>query len=189
MMRPSASLTPVARPFLTLISFTSAPVMISPPPASTTRASAFTKRHRPADRQCEAGDIGENRREHDAGAGHVLGGDDVHIRGEQRADALVDEMLAHHAEQIVLGVREQLLRLRPAQPVDELLARHRRVVEQRGQQRPHLDTIGMPELAEGLGVLLGKARQRGAGLVEILVDHDRRCRRGTTAACCTGGSI
>ncbi len=43
MKRPSASLTPVARPPSTLISFTSAPVTTSPPPASTTRASAFTK--------------------------------------------------------------------------------------------------------------------------------------------------
>ena len=42
MKRPSASLTPVARPLLTLISLTSAPVMTSPPPASTTRASACT---------------------------------------------------------------------------------------------------------------------------------------------------
>ena len=40
MKRPSASLTPVARPPLVLISFTSAPVITSPPPASTTRASA-----------------------------------------------------------------------------------------------------------------------------------------------------
>ena len=42
MTLPSASLTPVARPLLTTISFTSAPVMTSPPPASTTRVSAFT---------------------------------------------------------------------------------------------------------------------------------------------------
>ena len=54
--------------------------------------------HRPADRQCETGDIGENRREHDAGARDILGGNHVHIRSKQRADALIDEMLAHHAE-------------------------------------------------------------------------------------------
>ena len=42
MNRPSASLTPVARPLSTLISFTSASVTTSPPPASTTRASAAT---------------------------------------------------------------------------------------------------------------------------------------------------
>ena len=37
---------------------------------------------RTADRQSEARDIGENRREYDACAGHVLGRDDVHIRRE-----------------------------------------------------------------------------------------------------------
>ena len=130
------------------------------------------QRHRAADRQREARDIGEDGGKHDAGAGHVLGRDHVHIRREQRADALVDEMLAHDAEEVVLRVREQLFCLGAAQPVDELLARHRRVVEQRHQQRPHLLAIGMPERPEGLGVLLRKAGERRAGLVEILVDDD-----------------
>ncbi len=74
----------------------------------------------------------------------------------------------------MLGVREQFLGLRAAQPIDELLARHRRVVEQRGQQRPHLDAVGLPEHTEGLGILSGKARQRRTSLVNIFVDDDPR---------------
>ena len=81
-------------------------------------------------------------------------------------------MLAHDAEQIVLGMREQLFRFGAAQPVDQLLARHRSVVEQAGQQRPHLEAIGVPERAERFRILLREVRQRGAGLVEILVDRD-----------------
>ena len=58
-----------------------------------------------ADRQREAHDVREDGGKHHAGAGLVFGGDDVHVRREQRADAVVVEMLAHHAEQVVLGVR------------------------------------------------------------------------------------
>ena len=72
----------------------------------------------------------------------------------------------------MLRVRQQFFRLRTAQAVDDLLARHRRVVHQRHQQRPHLDAVGVPQIAEGRGVLLGKARQRLAGLVEVLVHGD-----------------
>ena len=54
---------------------------------------------------------------HDAGARHALGGDDVHVGREQRADAVVVEMLAHHAEQVVLGMRQELLGLRAGQAV------------------------------------------------------------------------
>ena len=89
----------------------------------------------------------------------------MHIGREQRTDTLIDEMLAHDAEQVVLGMRKQLFRLRAAEPIDQLLARHRRVVEKRNQQRPHFLAIGMPEPAEGFRVLPGKTRERGAGLV------------------------
>ena len=112
------------------------------------------QRHCAAGRQREARDIGEDGGKHDAGAGHILGRDHVHIRREQRTDALVDKMLAYDAEEVVLRVRQQLFCLGTAEPVDELLARHRRVVEERHQKRPHLLAIGMPERPEGLGVLL-----------------------------------
>jgi hypothetical protein len=96
----------------------------------------------------------------------------VHVRREQGADALVDEVLAHHAEQVVLGVAEQLLAFRPGQRLDDLLARHRRVVEQRCHQRPQLDAVRVPQFAERLCVLLGETRQRFAGQIEVAVDDD-----------------
>ena len=130
---PSASLTPVARPLLDDDLFHVGAGDDGAAAGLHHARKRIHQRHRPADRQRETGDVGEDRREHDAGAGDVLGRDHVHIRGEQRADALIDEMLAHHAEQIVLGVRQQFLGFRPAQPVEQLLARQRRVVEQRGQ--------------------------------------------------------
>ena len=111
------------------MSFTSAPVTISPPPASTMRASASGSDTAPPTGSVKLAIVGEDGGKHDAGAGHVLGRDHVHVGREQRADALVDKMLAHDAEEVVLGVRQQLFCLGTAQPVDELLARHRRVVE------------------------------------------------------------
>src|SRR5512135_357133 len=81
-------------------------------------------------------------------------------------------MLAHDAEEVVLGVREELFRFWSAQSVNELLARQRCIVEQRYQQRPHFLAVDMPQRTECLGVLLGETRKRGAGPVEILVDDD-----------------
>src|SRR5215475_10914429 len=115
-VRPSHSLTPVARPLATLSSFASAFVMISPPPAPTTRA---------ADRQCKAGDIGKDRRKDDSRAWYIFGRDHVHIGREQCSNAFVDKMLPHDTKEIVLGMRKQFFCLGSAQPVDQLLARHR----------------------------------------------------------------
>ncbi len=126
---------------------------------------------RPAHRQGELHDVGEDQREHDAGARHALGGDDVHVRGEQRADAVVVEVLAHHAEQVVLGVREEFPGLRAGQPVPEPIDRKRRVEGERGEQRAHADRVGVVELAEGPGVARGEPRQRRAGPLHVLVDH------------------
>src|SRR5215469_12830157 len=63
---------------------------------------------------------------------------------------------------------------RTAQPFNELLARHRRVVQQRHQQRPHFLTIGVPKRTKSLGILPGKTRKRGACPFEVLVDDDSR---------------
>src|SRR6516225_1507187 len=125
-----------------------------------------------ADRQCELHDVGEDEREDNAGAGHAFGRYNVHVRGEQRADAVVFEMLAHHAEQVVLGVREELLGLRAREAILELVDRKRRVEGDRGEQRAHLHGIKEMQLTEGLGVARRESRERSAGLVEVLVDDD-----------------
>src|SRR5262249_8928117 len=80
-----------------------------------------------ADRQCELHDVGEDEREDNTGARHAFGRYNVHERGEQRADAVVFKMLAHHAEQVVLGVRAELLGLRAREAILELVDRKRRV--------------------------------------------------------------
>jgi hypothetical protein len=130
------------------------------------------KAHRSADRQREFHHVREDQREYDAGAGHALGGDDVHVGGEQRADAVVVEVLAHHAEQVVLGVREELLGVRSRQAVFQLVDRQRRVEGERGEQRPHADAVEVVQVAERVGVAFGEARERRAGPVEVLVDDD-----------------
>ncbi len=135
---PLAQRTPLARPSRTTISLTSQPVRTDAAVRLDHPAQRLREALRAADRQGELHHVGEDRREHDARARLVLGGDDVHIGGEQRADAIVVEMLAHHAEQVVLRVREELARVRTGQAVAQLIDRQRRVVEQRRQQRPHL---------------------------------------------------
>src|SRR5262249_10339171 len=80
-----------------------------------------------ANRQCELHDVGEDEREDNTRARHAFGRYDVHVRGEQRANAVVFEMLVHYAEQVVLGVREELLGLRAREAILELVDRKRRV--------------------------------------------------------------
>ena len=128
--------------------------------------------HRPADRQGEFHHVGKDRREDDPGARDALRGDDVHVGGEQGPDAIVVEMLAHHAEQVVLRMGEKLPALRPGQAVAKLCDRQRCVVQERAQQRPHSLAVELMQLAEGLRVAPGEARQGAAGGVDILVDHD-----------------
>ena len=97
----------------------------------------------------------------------------------QRADAIVVEMLAYHAEQVVLGMREEFLSLRTGQAVPELVRRERSVEGERGEQRPHLHGIEEMQVAECLGVARGETRERGAGPFEVLVDDDA----GAVAEC------
>ena len=132
-----------------------------------------------ADRQRELRHVGENERKHDARAGHAFGRDDVHVGGEQRADAVVVEVLAHDAEQIVLRMREEFLGLRSRQAILELVDRKRGVEGERGEQRAHLAGIEAMQLAERLGVPSREAGQRPAGFLEILVEDDA----GAVAEC------
>src|SRR5262249_3353058 len=123
-------------------------------------------------RQCELLDVGEDERENDACTRYAFGRYDMHVRSEQRADAVVVEMLAHHAKQVVLGVREELLGLRARETVFELVNRKRRIEGERGAQRPHLHGVEEMQFTERLGVTRRESRERSAGLVEILVDDD-----------------
>src|SRR5262245_28661979 len=169
---PSARRTAVARPLRTTTSLTSAPVMTEPPLTSITRSKRVRKTGGAANRQCELHDVGEDEREDNTGARHAFGRYDVHVRSEQRADAAVFEMLAHHAEQVMLGVREELLGLCARQAVFELVDRERRVERDRGEQRAHLHGIEEMQLTERLGVARREPREGSAGLVEVLVDDD-----------------
>ena len=81
-------------------------------------------------------------------------------------------MLAHDAEQVVLGMREEFLGLRAGQPVAQLIERQRRVERERGEQRAHALAVQVVERPEGLGVALGEAGERGAAPLQVLVeDH------------------
>src|SRR5262249_22612248 len=124
---PSARRTAVARPFRTTTSLTSAPVMTEPPHTSITRASASVKLAEPPTGSVNSMTLAKMKREDNAGSRHAFGRYDVHVGSEQRADAVVFEMLAHHAEQVVLGVQEELLGLRARQTILELVYRKWRV--------------------------------------------------------------
>src|SRR5262249_6654606 len=123
---PSARRTAAARPLRTTISLTSAEVMTEPPHTSSTRASASGKLAEPP-----TGSVNSMTLAKMSGktipARDAFGRYDVHVRGEQRADAVVFEMLAHRAEQVVLGVRKELLGLRAGEAILELVDRKRRV--------------------------------------------------------------
>jgi hypothetical protein len=81
-------------------------------------------------------------------------------------------MLAHHAEQVVLGMREELLGLRARETVLELINRKRRIEGERGEHRPHLHGVEEMQLTERLGVTRRESRKRSAGLVKVLLNDD-----------------
>src|SRR5215467_6389062 len=81
-------------------------------------------------------------------------------------------MLAHHAEQVVLGMQEELLGLRVRETVFELVNRRRRIEGERGEQWPHLHGVEEMQLTECLGVTRRESRERSAGLVEVLLNDD-----------------
>ena len=125
---------------------------------------------RPAHRQGELHHVGEDQRKHDARARHALGRDDVHVGGEQGADAVVVEMLAHDAEQVVLGMRQEFLGLCARQAIAQGIERERRIERERGEQRAHRLAVEMMERPKRLGIPLRETAERCAGGFQVLVD-------------------